>query len=88
MKVVIQRVNRASVLINGKERREINKGLVCFFCACAGDKPETADKLAEKTTHLRIFSVYKHRSPVYSLYNYFHNILRVSVSLGLFFRRL
>ena len=56
MKVVIQRVNRASVLINGKERREINKGLVCFFCACAGDKPETADKLAEKTTHLRIFS--------------------------------
>ncbi len=56
MKVVIQRVNSASVLINGHERRQTGKGLVCFFCACTGDSLEDADRLAEKTARLRIFS--------------------------------
>lgn len=56
MKAVIQRVSHASVTIDARERREIGKGLVCFFCACAGDRAEEADRLAEKTAKLRIFS--------------------------------
>ncbi|MDO4566894.1 MAG: D-aminoacyl-tRNA deacylase [Oscillospiraceae bacterium] len=56
MKLVIQRVNIASVTINGGETRSIGRGLCVLFGAGAGDGAELIPKLAEKTAKLRIFS--------------------------------
>lgn len=55
MRVLIQRVKRAGVLINGKERREINYGMCIFIGITHGDNESKADWLAEKISGLRIF---------------------------------
>ena len=55
MRILIQRVKRASVLINGKEKREINKGMCIFIGVTHGDDESKADWLAEKISGLRIF---------------------------------
>lgn len=55
MRVLIQRVKRAGVLINGKERREINHGMCIFIGITHGDNESKADWLAEKISGLRIF---------------------------------
>ena len=55
MRMLIQRVKRASVLINGKEKREINKGMCIFIGVTHGDDESKADWLAEKISGLRIF---------------------------------
>ena len=52
---MIQRVKRASVTINGRERREIAKGMCVFIGMTHGDTESNADWLAEKMSGLRIF---------------------------------
>ena len=55
MRLLIQRVKRASVTINGKETRSINHGMCVFIGVTHGDNEANADWLAEKLSGLRIF---------------------------------
>ena len=55
MRILIQRVKRASVLIDGKEKRGINQGMCIFIGITHGDDESKADWLAEKISGLRIF---------------------------------
>ncbi len=58
MKLVIQRVKRASVKVikTGKISGEIKKGLFVLFGVKKGDTKENADLLVEKISKLRIIS--------------------------------
>lgn len=55
MRAVLQRVSRASVIVNGGEPREIGPGLVILLGVRDTDTLEVVPKLAEKCAHLRIF---------------------------------
>lgn len=55
MRAVIQRINGASITIDGNETREIGAGIVVFMCAMTGDTEQQADFLAQKVCELRIF---------------------------------
>ena len=55
MRLLIQRVKRASVTINSKEKRDINHGMCVFIGVTHGDNTKSADWLADKLTGLRIF---------------------------------
>jgi D-aminoacyl-tRNA deacylase len=55
MRVVIQRVTRASVTIEGQTVGEIEKGLVVLLGIARDDTKEDADYLAPKIVALRIF---------------------------------
>ncbi|MBQ7192802.1 MAG: D-tyrosyl-tRNA(Tyr) deacylase [Synergistaceae bacterium] len=55
MRLLIQRVKWASVTINGKEKREIGRGMCVFIGMTHGDTEANADWLAEKMSGLRIF---------------------------------
>ncbi len=55
MKTVIQRVNRASVTVEGEIRGSIGKGFLILFGAEPEDTDEDCSKLAEKISKLRIF---------------------------------
>ncbi|MBQ6970727.1 MAG: D-tyrosyl-tRNA(Tyr) deacylase [Synergistaceae bacterium] len=55
MRLLIQRVKRASVTINGRERREIGQGMCVFIGITHGDNEADSDWLAEKMAGLRIF---------------------------------
>ena len=55
MKALIQRVDRASVTINGKLFSQIGQGLLVLLGVEKGDEKLNADKLAEKLLKLRIF---------------------------------
>lgn len=55
MKLLIQRVKRASVAVNGEIVGKIEKGLLVFIGVCKGDTESHADFLARKTANLRIF---------------------------------
>lgn len=55
MRVVIQRVTKGSVVINGEVVSEIGTGLVILVGVGKGDTQEQADWLAEKIANLRIF---------------------------------
>ena len=56
MKIVIQRVIKASVNVGGKTIGEIGNGLVVFVGVAQGDTVEDIDYLVEKAVNLRIFS--------------------------------
>jgi len=55
MRVVIQRVTRAGVTIEGQTVGEIEKGLVVLLGIARDDSKEDADYLAPKIVALRIF---------------------------------
>ncbi|WP_299509401.1 D-aminoacyl-tRNA deacylase [Cypionkella sp.] len=55
MRVLLQRVSRASVSVDGAVVGEIGAGLLIFVCAMQGDAEANADKLAAKIAKLRIF---------------------------------
>ena len=55
MKLVIQRVNRADVKIDGKEVGKINKGLLVLVGVAADDDEKVVEKYFNKLVKLRIF---------------------------------
>ncbi|MBQ4468654.1 MAG: D-tyrosyl-tRNA(Tyr) deacylase [Synergistaceae bacterium] len=57
MRLLIQRVKRASVIVNNniQDKREINQGMCVFIGVTHGDNESNADWLADKITDLRIF---------------------------------
>jgi D-tyrosyl-tRNA(Tyr) deacylase len=55
MRLVIQRVDRASVSVNNQIISRIGAGLLVFLGVEKGDTTRDADILLEKTIHLRIF---------------------------------
>ncbi|MBD5208208.1 MAG: D-tyrosyl-tRNA(Tyr) deacylase [Bacteroidales bacterium] len=56
MRIVIQRVTRASVSVCGQVKGTIGKGLLILVGVEAGDKEDDVDWLVKKTVGLRIFS--------------------------------
>ena len=55
MRVLIQRVSKASVTVEGKTISEIGKGLLILLGVGHGDTEEQTAFLAEKVVNLRIF---------------------------------
>ena len=55
MRALVQRVSRASVTVDGKRVSAIGPGLLVLLGVTHDDRPEDADRLAEKVRALRIF---------------------------------
>ena len=55
MRLLLQRVGRAAVLVDGATVGEIGPGLVVFVGVGHDDGPATADAFADKVADLRIF---------------------------------
>ena len=55
MKLVVQRVQHASVTIDGVETARINKGYLVLLGVGREDDEKTAEKFADKVIKLRIF---------------------------------
>lgn len=55
MRAVIQRVRRASITINGDQRREMSQGVVVLLGIEKDDRDEDIEWLAGKILRLRIF---------------------------------
>lgn len=56
MRIVIQRVSRASVAVDGRVTGEIGPGLVALVAVGREDSSATAASMAEKIVNLRIFN--------------------------------
>lgn len=56
MKIVVQRVLRSSVSVDGEVIGEIGRGLMILFGAEKGDGDEAVNALADKVLNLRIFA--------------------------------
>ena len=56
MRVVLQRVLRASVTVDGERVSEIARGYLLLVGVGRGDPPEEPERLAEKIVHLRLFA--------------------------------
>jgi len=56
VKAVLQRVDQASVQVEGTTTGQIGRGLLAFLGVAEGDTDEDARRLAEKTVNLRIFT--------------------------------
>lgn len=56
MKVLIQRVAEARVLVDGEVVGEIGAGLLAFVCALRGDVSARAERMAERVAHYRVFA--------------------------------
>jgi D-tyrosyl-tRNA(Tyr) deacylase len=54
--VLVQRVARASVRVEGEVVGEIGAGMLLFVCALADDDAASARRLAERVAHLRFFA--------------------------------
>jgi D-tyrosyl-tRNA(Tyr) deacylase len=55
MRCVVQRVDRARVIVDGQITSSIGKGILVFLGIEKGDSYRDADFLLEKIIHLRIF---------------------------------
>lgn len=55
MRLVIQRVSRAAVRVDGQEIGAIGPGAVVLVGIAAGDTPELVDRMADKLLGLRYF---------------------------------
>jgi D-tyrosyl-tRNA(Tyr) deacylase len=55
MRAVVTRVSSASVTVGGQETGRIGRGLLVLIGIAPYDTPQTAVKLADKITGLRIF---------------------------------
>ncbi len=55
MRALVQRVSRASVSVEGERVAEIGPGLLVLLGVTHDDRPEHADRLADKVRALRIF---------------------------------
>ena len=56
MKAVVQRVLRGAVRVGGETVGAIGPGMVVLLGVLESDRPEHADRLAERTARLRIFA--------------------------------
>jgi D-tyrosyl-tRNA(Tyr) deacylase len=56
VRVVLQRVTRASVTVDGETAGAIGAGLLLLVGVAEGDGPDDARRLATKTAELRIFA--------------------------------
>lgn len=56
MRIVIQRVSRASVTIAGSTRASIGKGFLILIGICAEDSEDDVDWLVRKVAALRVFN--------------------------------
>jgi D-aminoacyl-tRNA deacylase len=56
LKVLLQRVSQASVVINHEQVAHISRGLLIFLCAEPSDTTAQVDRLIEKLAKLRVFS--------------------------------
>ena len=56
MRIVVQRVRRASVSVSGKVVGEIGQGLVMLVGVETGDGPEQVERAAHRFSTLRVFS--------------------------------
>ena len=55
MRVVLQRVNRASVSVDGEAVGKIGRGLLLLVGVAGDDEPATAGRLAKKCAEMRVF---------------------------------
>ena len=55
MRVVIQRVSKASVAVDDDQIGQIGPGLLVFLCVMQGDTNEIAEKMVSKIINMRIF---------------------------------
>ena len=55
MRVLVQRVSKASVEVNKKIIEKIDKGLLVFLGLTHTDNEQTADYLVNKLINLRVF---------------------------------
>jgi D-tyrosyl-tRNA(Tyr) deacylase len=55
MKLVVQRVSEARVVVNSSSTGTISTGLLLFIGISKSDTPADADYLLDKVTHLRLF---------------------------------
>lgn len=55
MRAVVQRVNEASVTVDGKRVGGIGRGLLVYLGAARGDEPKDVQYIAEKISGLRVF---------------------------------
>jgi D-tyrosyl-tRNA(Tyr) deacylase len=55
MRVVLQRVERGSVTVDGQVVGAVGRGYVALVGVTHGDTPAEAERLARKTAHLRVF---------------------------------
>lgn len=55
MRILIQRVKKASVTIEDKVKAQINNGLLVFIGICEEDTEEDIEWLIKKTVNIRIF---------------------------------
>ena len=55
MRAVVQRVNEASVTVEGKRVGEIQRGLLVYLGAAKGDEPRDVEYISEKIAGLRVF---------------------------------
>jgi len=56
MRILIQRVNQASVLVDGQIFSEINRGLLLFVGIESADTMDDIDWLVKKVVNMRIFN--------------------------------
>jgi D-tyrosyl-tRNA(Tyr) deacylase len=56
MRVVLQRVLRASVTVDGERVAEIGRGYLLLVGVGRGDPADEPERLAEKIAHLRLFA--------------------------------
>jgi D-tyrosyl-tRNA(Tyr) deacylase len=61
MRVVLQRVSRASVEVDGEGISEIGPGYLLLVGIGANDTPGETDRMAEKVFNLRIFADDEHK---------------------------
>jgi D-tyrosyl-tRNA(Tyr) deacylase len=56
MRIVVQRVKKASVEVDNKPVAQIDKGLLVYLSVAADDKVTDADFISDKLSNLRIFA--------------------------------
>ena len=56
MKVVVQRVARAEVRVDGAVVGRVARGMLLFVCVLDGDDERACDRLAERVARLRFFA--------------------------------